>query len=262
MMSFASLCLATVLSTSLFAVSMLSSSARADVPPSLEVLDAQSKLYPEDIPDSEFADARGLIWNFTYEFDPRSILSGEYLRPFRLLIYVNKAPSGATAQQARVFSLQDGVVGPLLFQWPVSTGREDAHQMTPTPTGIFTLDSHRFVPWPSPGANKDMKWAMYWDYRYVSRLGGYALHTAPPGTEGLLGYRASHGCVRMPYEKAEMLFHFIQNGYGGPVPFFPFDSSQGHTSRTGEFATNGGQLAMHQGYQVLLVIYNDPSEQP
>ena len=50
---------------------------------------------------------------------------------------------------------------------------------------------------------------------FFDQEGGYATHEAPPGTEYLLGRKASHGCVRMPREEAMDIF-FTVAMTGGP----------------------------------------------
>ena len=44
--------------------------------------------------------------------------------------------------------------------------------------------------------------------------GAIALHKAIPGTEGMLGQKASGGCVRMPAALAEFLFHNLDQAKG------------------------------------------------
>jgi hypothetical protein len=192
------------------------------------------------------------------EMTPRERLTPELLKYFKLLIVVNKAAFGTTAQHMRIYDVSSGAPSTLLYDFMVSTGREDKGQMTPTPVGIYTLDPERFVPWPSANSNPDMKWAMYWDYEYTSRKSGFALHAAPPGTERRLGSRASHGCVRMNYDDVKYLFASIKRQYGGPVPRFAFDYSAGRTSREGVLAmSSAGQPVLRNGYQVLLAIVEE-----
>lgn len=48
--------------------------------------------------------------------------------------------------------------------------------------------------------------------------GGIALHKAIPGTEPVLGEKASGGCVRLPAALAEFLFKSLQQSQGRPMP--------------------------------------------
>lgn len=84
-----------------------------------------------------------------------------------------------------------------ILKAPVSTGSR-AHE---TPAGIFTVLQK----------NKDHVSNLYEDAEmpFMQRLtwSGIALHAGP-----LPGYRASHGCVRLPYRFAERLFDLTSVG--------------------------------------------------
>jgi hypothetical protein len=93
--------------------------------------------------------------------------------------------------------------GPIL-QAPVSTGRR-AYE---TPAGVFTILQK----------NRDHVSNLYEDAEmpFMQRItwSGIALHAGP-----LPGYRASHGCVRLPYRFAERLFDLT--GVGTRVVIAP-----------------------------------------
>jgi hypothetical protein len=97
-----------------------------------------------------------------------------------------------TQQRMEVF-----VDGALTHTWPVSTGREDFE----TPAGSY------HVQW----LDKDHRSQKYDDapmpYSVFFR-GGYAVH----GTNaiGMLGRRASHGCVRLSTPNARRFFELVQ----------------------------------------------------
>ena len=86
--------------------------------------------------------------------------------------------------------------GPIL-QAPVSTGSRTYE----TPAGIFTVLQK----------NRDHVSNLYEDAEmpFMQRItwSGIALHAGP-----LPGYRASHGCVRLPYRFAERLFDLTSVG--------------------------------------------------
>ena len=86
--------------------------------------------------------------------------------------------------------------GPIL-QAPISSGRRGYE----TPAGLFTLLQK----------NKDHVSNLYDDAEmpFMQRLtwSGVALHAGP-----LPGYRASHGCIRLPYGFAERLFDLTSVG--------------------------------------------------
>ena len=89
------------------------------------------------------------------------------------------------------------VDGTVVHTWPVSTGREDFD----TPTGTYTtqwLDKdHRSLKYD----DAPMPYAVFF-------RGGYAVH----GTTslGMLGRRASHGCVRLSTANARQFYELVQ----------------------------------------------------
>src|SRR4249919_3554217 len=98
------------------------------------------------------------------------------VRTQRAVLYRNGVPIGATT---------------------VSTGKE-GHE---TPTGVFTVLQKQIEHYSSKYDNAPMP--------YMQRLtwGGVALHAG-----SLPGYPASHGCVRMPYEFAQLLYGETKTG--------------------------------------------------
>ena len=99
---------------------------------------------------------------------------------------------GLRQQKITVYDSQ----GPIL-QAPVSTGSRTYE----TPAGIFTVLQK----------NRDHVSNLYEDAEmpFMQRItwSGVALHAGP-----LPGYRASHGCVRLPYSFAERLFDLTSVG--------------------------------------------------
>ena len=55
--------------------------------------------------------------------------------------------------------------------------------------------------------------------------GGIGLHKAIPGTEPVLGSKASGGCVRLPAALAEFLYLNFQQAKGSPVPVVNIDGT-------------------------------------
>ena len=53
--------------------------------------------------------------------------------------------------------------------------------------------------------------------------GGIAIHEAPKGTAGMLGKKASGGCVRLPESLASDLFYRINETDGAKIPRFTVD---------------------------------------
>jgi hypothetical protein len=153
----------------------------------------------------------------------------------------------------------------LLYNWPVSTGRdrtelngEGLELSTFTPTGYFELDPHRFFrrhtssEWHEP-----MPFAMFFDWLERGTPTGLAIHAATGSEIAQLGTRASAGCIRLAPEAAETLFTLIRTRYGGLTPRFAIDHRTGTMSSDGILlhAANG-RAEMTEGYKVLVVIEN------
>lgn len=87
--------------------------------------------------------------------------------------------------------------GRLIYTWPVSTAKSGKI----TPTGVFAPEflsrNHRSRRY----NNAPMPWAIFYD-------GNYAIH----GTDQIkrLGRPASHGCVRLHPDNAEILFRMVK----------------------------------------------------
>lgn len=195
----------------------------------------------------------------------RNSLSDELYSDFRLFLYVSKAASGPLAQRMYVFRKNPNDALDLLYDWPVSTGRDrnepggEALQLsTFTPTGYFKLDPHRFyrhhvsAEWREP-----MPFAMFFDWKERGFATGLAIHAATGSEIAELGSPASAGCVRLAPEAAETLFTLIRSEYRGLTPRFAMDH------RTGTMSDNGivlhdasGRAELTEGYKVLVVIDN------
>jgi len=184
---------------------------------------------------------------------------------FDLYIYVSKAEAGAIAQHMFVYQRDAAGKLALVYDWPVSTGREK-HERTPsgrktfthTPEGIFKLDSNRFHKlWKSRAWNADMPWTMFLDLVEDGGMSGLAIHAAGRGKISQLGRRASGGCVRLAPENAEFLFKLIQKNYAGLVPILAMDGDS--TNIVGTPARlEDGSIALTYGYKVLLHIEDYP----
>lgn len=182
---------------------------------------------------------------------------------FDTFIYVSKAASGPWAQRLFLFRKADD--GTLTFEqsFPVSTGREQSEQyFTATPTGLFELDVHRFFPMARSAKwnNAQMPWAMFLNYAYRTQMSGVALHAAIGRHElADIGHRASGGCVRLPLEKADLLYHRFLADERGQVPVFAFDTARGTTNTDGIAARDeNGDIVLADGLRVLVAIDNFP----
>ncbi len=178
---------------------------------------------------------------------------------FDLYLYVSKAREGSWAQ--RLFIFHKNSDGVLVFEdsFLVSTGRERREKyFTSTPIGLFELDPNRFEPMHISRTwdNAKMPWSMFFNYRVGDHMAGVALHAAVGRRElADLGHRASGGCVRLPLDKVDGLYHRIKAQEAGLVPVLTFDPLRGTTSVTGDIAEDGaGNDLVTQGYRVLVVI--------
>ncbi|HEX4534294.1 MAG TPA: L,D-transpeptidase family protein [Rhizomicrobium sp.] len=195
----------------------------------------------------------------------RDSLTRDMVDNFSLFLYVSKAENGPLAQRMYVFQKQGDGNLVMLYNWPVSTGRErvehnDAGLRLPsyTPAGYYELDSRRlFTHYHSIQWNQPMPYAMFFNWVKNGSKTGLAIHAATGGDIGLLGTRASAGCVRLAPENARVLFTLIRTQYKGLVPKFDFDARTGTMSNDGILLHDaGGNLKMAEGYKVLVFIEN------
>lgn len=191
-------------------------------------------------------------------------LTQELYDNFDLFLYVSKAASGPWAQQMYVFRKEANGDFELLYQWPVSTGREKTETTpagkwvsTRTPAGYYELDPDRFYrhhissEWQQP-----MPYAMFFNRTRRGRLTGLAIHGATGGDVARLGRRASAGCVHLSPEAARTLYALIRTKYRGRVPRLAVD-------RAGTMSNEGivlhdvhGKPEKASGYKVLVFIEN------
>jgi lipoprotein-anchoring transpeptidase ErfK/SrfK len=184
---------------------------------------------------------------------------------FDLYLYVSKAEAGPIAQHMLVYQRDAAGQLALIYDWPVSTGREKRERTpsgrktyTHTPEGIFKLDSNRFHKlWKSRTWNADMPWTMFLDTIENGGMSGLAIHAAGKGKISQLGRRASGGCIRLHPDNAKFLFQMIQNNYAGLVPVFAMDGNStnlgGVPARTAD-----GAIMLTYGYRVVLQIEDYP----
>ena len=190
-------------------------------------------------------------------------LTSEMIENFALFLYVSKAASGPLAQRMYVFEKQPSGDLDLAYNWPVSTGRERieynaAGRLLPsfTPAGYFELDPHRFYPhYVSHQWHEPMPHAMFFNWQKNGLQTGLAIHSATGNDIGLLGTRASAGCIRLAPDAARTLFNLIKTNYRGLTPRFAIDR------RTGTMSTDGimlhdpnGKVQVADGYKVLVFI--------
>jgi lipoprotein-anchoring transpeptidase ErfK/SrfK len=189
-------------------------------------------------------------------------LSPELFQNFGLFIYVSKADVGPWAQRMYVFQKVGDDLLPL-YDWPVSTGREaveaDAQGVelpTTTPTGYYELDGKRlFEKYRSTQWNESMPYAMFFNWTNHGVQTGLAIHAATDEGVGLLGMRASAGCVRLSLENARTLFSLVRDNYKGAMPKLAFDKYTSTTMNNGlVLHDQSGNVELTPGYSVLVYI--------
>jgi hypothetical protein len=191
-------------------------------------------------------------------------LTSEMFDHFDLFLYVSKADKGPWAQHMFVFQ-KTGKTLALLYDWPVSTGREkveynEGGDRLPsfTPRGYYELDPHRFyVHYTSMQWGEKMPYAMFFNWEKDGMPSGLAIHGAVGGDIGLLGERASAGCIRLAPENAARLQSLIRSKYEGLVPEFAYDKKTATISNDGLMLHDrDGRLELAKGYKVLVFIEN------
>jgi lipoprotein-anchoring transpeptidase ErfK/SrfK len=195
----------------------------------------------------------------------RDSLTQEMLANFELFLFVSKAQGNAVGQRMYVFQKQSSGDLVMLYNWPVSTGREldeiaadGTKQPTITPAGYYELDSHRmYVSHFSGQWHQPMPYAMFFNWQTHGYQTGLAIHGASGKDIALLGERASAGCIHLSPENARVLFSLIKNNYKGLMPKFAYDKRTATMSNNGVLVhTADGHVEMTDGYKVLVFIEN------
>jgi lipoprotein-anchoring transpeptidase ErfK/SrfK len=190
-------------------------------------------------------------------------LTSEMLANFELFLYVSKADTGPWAQHMYVFQKQASGDLVLLYNWPVSTGREQIEfnpagkrLTTYTPGGYYELDPNRsYVHYRSMEWGQPMPYAMFFNWVREGNQTGLAIHAATGDDVGRLGQRASAGCIHLSEDNARILFTMIRSQYKGLAPRFAFDRRTGTMSNDGILLHDaGGNVKMADGYKVLVFI--------
>ncbi|HEX3651830.1 MAG TPA: L,D-transpeptidase [Rhizomicrobium sp.] len=192
----------------------------------------------------------------------RDVLSPEMAANFSLFIYVSKAETGPWAQRMYVFQKAgDDLL--LLYDWPVSTGRETVEAdaagielATNTPAGYYEFDAKRvYEHYRSVQWNEPMPYAMFFNWVDHGTPTGLAIHGTDENGEGLLGIRASAGCVRLSPENARTLFTLVRDNYKGEAPKFGYDKYTNSVMNNGLLLHDAtGKLVLAPGYSVLVYI--------
>lgn len=192
-------------------------------------------------------------------------LTREMFENFELFLYVSKADAGPWAQHMYVFKKQASGDLVLLYNWPVSTGREQIEfdpqgqrLVTTTPPGYYELDPNRsYAHYRSSQWGKPMPYAMFFNWVERGNQTGLAIHAASGDDAARLGQRASAGCIHLSEDNARTLFTMIRSQYRGLAPRFAIDRRTGTMSNDGILLHDAqGNLKMADGYKVLVFIEN------
>ncbi len=193
----------------------------------------------------------------------RENLTSEMVANFELFLYVSKADNGPWAQRMYVFQKQKSGDLNLLYNWPVSTGREKLELnpagrrlTTITPPGYYELDPHRaYAQYTSGEWGKPMPYAMFFNWVKDGNQTGLAIHAASGEDVTLLGQRASAGCIHLSEDNARTLFTMIRAQYRGLAPRFAVDRRTGTMSNDGILVHDpAGHVKLAEGYKVLIFI--------
>lgn len=200
----------------------------------------------------------------------KNSLSPELLANFNLFLYVDKAEAGPLAQRMYVFEKTDGGDLALLYDWPVSTGRDrierDVHghvQYSGTPLGFFELDPKRFyIDHDSSQWDEAMPYAMFFSWKPNGHKTGLAIHGTPDTNTDALGTPASAGCVRLSLDNAHTLFDLVRTQFRAPTPRLAYlEGSTGISSEGLLQHESDGSLSLADGYSVLVLIDDYGGEQ-
>jgi len=192
-------------------------------------------------------------------------LTREMLSNFDLFLYISKADAGPLAQHMYVFRKDaNGNLG-MLYDWPVSTGRElieyapnGEREPSFTPKGYYELDPDRMYRHHFSGQwRQPMPYAMFFNWERDGLQTGLAIHGASGDDIASLGRRASAGCVRLAPEHAALLFNLIKTQYRGLAPRFAYDRRTATMSNDGLLMHDAqGRVQLADGYKVLVFIEN------
>jgi lipoprotein-anchoring transpeptidase ErfK/SrfK len=196
-------------------------------------------------------------------------LTSEMLAHFDLFLFVSKSENSPVGQRMYVFQKQPGGDLAMLYDWPVSTGREKfeiapngTKAPTFTPAGYYELDPKRmYVSHFSGQWRQPMPHAMFFNWTDHGYQTGLAIHGAAPEDIKFLGSRSSAGCVHLAPQNATLLFNLIRTQYKGQVPKFAYDKHTATMANDGVLMhDSSGNLDMAQGYKVLVFIENYDGE--
>lgn len=163
---------------------------------------------------------------------------------FPVVVLVNKANSGPTAQTMKVYHR-----GVLTYTFKVSTGRETPENAK-SGRQYFSTTS---VGWYAPTRTYDKYYSntwLAWMNNSIFFNGGLALHATTPDHFKELGHRASGGCVRLHPKDAKVLYDLVLGEGKGQVPAYTVD---------GKILKSAfGQIKFREHWNTLIIIQDNP----
>ncbi len=194
----------------------------------------------ETVYDENSSVAESLVVVKSAGVEPQLTSTHEDTQRAKVVAVINKSPIGSTAQTMRVY-----VDGSLLFEWKVSTGREQVEKAksgriyrTTTPIGYFRPtkleEKHYSYTWKA-----DMPHTVFF-------IGGIAIHGSTHVDQ--LGKRASGGCVRLAPAEAEIFYRLVKSVETTEIP---------QIGRNGKSILNmQGKPVSSPGRDVLIIVEN------
>ena len=243
----------------------MANGAAARVTSEFDLPNAAVATNPQTIVSAQPSDGAATNQSFGLQVKQRlqESLTGDLLDHFDLFVYVSKAKAGPWAQRMYVFQKQPDRDLYQLYDWPISTGREEIEPTplgqpvpTSTPAGYYELDPGRFyAQYRSEQWGEPMAYAMFLKWIDHGVKTGLAIHAAPDDALDQLGARASAGCVRLAPENARILFTLIHDSYKGDVPALAYDKTTQTVMNNGMLERDeSGNLKFEPGFRVLVLI--------
>ena len=165
---------------------------------------------------------------------------------FPVVIVVNKASKGPTAQTMKVYHR-----GVLAYTFAVSTGREQ-NELAKSGRRYFSATP---VGWFAPTRTYEKYFSNTWKAWMNNSVffnGGIATHATTPDHYKELGRRASGGCVRLHPTNAKIVYDLILAEGKGEVPVF---------NRAGGLSTGlFGKIKTQRSWNTLIIVEDNSAQ--
>lgn len=209
-----------ILTLSLLAISGLALASEADLRPlSVQNYRVDDSLKSEDFVESQEPTTADIEDYLTSKKNNSTLLLIERLssktvgKQGTIHIVVHKSNKIEVPEYIEVFKQNSDDPNDLIEQYLfdnatsnqalTSTAGTYGKKVYSTPSGIYNIDSMEKMHYSSKYNNAPMPWTMFFN-------GGIAIHGATPSEFKLLGRKASHGCVRLHPDNAQILYEFVK----------------------------------------------------